>query len=273
MPALAHGYGKVGRNARPVISEETDVVATRGSSLVPNGYLSHVMNRCREAEVLSRGSASSQRMDRSRQDGFRRLVRGAVAVRAILLTATLPSRKGISHTPSGDHAMNEATRLLLVAIARANVDRQDRQGSGNRHRAIAKEEHVAPETHFRRSPISAPAEARGIRGSARHAARSPNSTNAWLGREDSNLRMAESKSAALPLGYAPTRRTTDLARRKAARTIVRGVPRRNGWPPILRSSDRVSTVLAGQECLEIGIGAADQNADPLVRPPADRRRS
>ena len=26
---------------------------------------------------------------------------------------------------------------------------------------------------------------------------------AWLGREDSNLRMAESKSAALPLGDAP----------------------------------------------------------------------
>jgi hypothetical protein len=28
-------------------------------------------------------------------------------------------------------------------------------------------------------------------------------TKNWLGREDSNLRMAESKSAALPLGYAP----------------------------------------------------------------------
>lgn len=28
--------------------------------------------------------------------------------------------------------------------------------------------------------------------------------SAWLGREGSNLRMAESKSAALPLGYAPT---------------------------------------------------------------------
>ena len=27
----------------------------------------------------------------------------------------------------------------------------------------------------------------------------------WLGREDSNLRMAESKSAALPLGDAPKR--------------------------------------------------------------------
>jgi hypothetical protein len=28
----------------------------------------------------------------------------------------------------------------------------------------------------------------------------------WLGREESNLRMAESKSAALPLGYAPIRK-------------------------------------------------------------------
>jgi hypothetical protein len=26
----------------------------------------------------------------------------------------------------------------------------------------------------------------------------------WLGRQDSNLGMAESKSAALPLGYAPS---------------------------------------------------------------------
>src|SRR3954447_9542059 len=32
----------------------------------------------------------------------------------------------------------------------------------------------------------------------------------WLGREDSNLRMAESKSAALPLGYAPPRNTREL---------------------------------------------------------------
>ena len=31
--------------------------------------------------------------------------------------------------------------------------------------------------------------------------------NGWLGRQDSNLGMAESKSTALPLGYAPTRRT------------------------------------------------------------------
>src|SRR3954469_25770927 len=33
--------------------------------------------------------------------------------------------------------------------------------------------------------------------------------SAWLGREGSNLRMAESKSAALPLGYAPTGRSGD----------------------------------------------------------------
>jgi hypothetical protein len=31
------------------------------------------------------------------------------------------------------------------------------------------------------------------------------SQTAWLGRQDSNLGMAESKSAALPLGYAPKR--------------------------------------------------------------------
>jgi hypothetical protein len=37
--------------------------------------------------------------------------------------------------------------------------------------------------------------------------------NFWLGREDSNLRMAESKSAALPLGYAPPELAFAPARR------------------------------------------------------------
>ncbi len=37
----------------------------------------------------------------------------------------------------------------------------------------------------------------------------------WLGREDSNLRMAESKSAALPLGYAPMRRRIAAGRPRA----------------------------------------------------------
>jgi hypothetical protein len=35
----------------------------------------------------------------------------------------------------------------------------------------------------------------------------------WLGREGSNLRMAESKSAALPLGYAPKRKRAPPLRR------------------------------------------------------------
>jgi hypothetical protein len=61
-------------------------------------------------------------------------------------------------------------------------------------------------TRSGRSPISASAKAHGMRAFAPVTAKSHNSGNAWLGREDSNLRMAESKSAALPLGYAPTRR-------------------------------------------------------------------
>ena len=58
----------------------------------------------------------------------------------------------------------------------------------------------------------------------------------WLGREDSNLRMAESKSAALPLGYAPSRRKAGWAWRKAGRTIVRALPHRNGCPMDLRTA-------------------------------------
>src|ERR1700733_12435436 len=50
----------------------------------------------------------------------------------------------------------------------------------------------------------------------------------WLGREDSNLRMAESKSAALPLGYAPMRPKARTTLAESGRTIVPGVPRRNG---------------------------------------------
>ena len=64
---------------------------------------------------------------------------------------------------------------------------------------------------FRRSPISAPAEARRMRGSPPRVTKSAHWRNAWLGREDSNLRMAESKSAALPLGYAPMRRKARTA--------------------------------------------------------------
>src|SRR3982074_280846 len=43
-----------------------------------------------------------------------------------------------------------------------------------------------------------------------------NGDSGWLGRQDSNLGMAESKSAALPLGYAPNAGF----RRRGARTIA-----------------------------------------------------
>jgi hypothetical protein len=47
----------------------------------------------------------------------------------------------------------------------------------------------------------------------------------WLGREGSNLRMAESKSAALPLGYAPTgsreRRTMSLSTDSTSAPVYR----------------------------------------------------
>ena len=42
----------------------------------------------------------------------------------------------------------------------------------------------------------------------------------WLGREDSNLRMAESKSAALPLGYAPMRHRIAARRAGGMRNIT-----------------------------------------------------
>ncbi len=50
----------------------------------------------------------------------------------------------------------------------------------------------------------------------------------WLGRQDSNLGMAESKSAALPLGYAPMRAAHDRAPGIAAGPVTINVLRRIG---------------------------------------------
>jgi hypothetical protein len=44
----------------------------------------------------------------------------------------------------------------------------------------------------------------------------------WLGREGSNLRMAESKSAALPLGYAPMVALGQNPQRSAVIVVCRG---------------------------------------------------
>jgi hypothetical protein len=50
----------------------------------------------------------------------------------------------------------------------------------------------------------------------------------WLGREGSNLRMAESKSAALPLGYAPIGPSQGTAQEQ----VTPGLPK-IGLPKIL----------------------------------------
>ncbi len=69
---------------------------------------------------------------------------------------------------------------------------------------------------------------------ARPKGRTVRDQTAWLGREDSNLRMAESKSAALPLGYAPkpsdgrARRLAPVYAPAAARTITMRLRRING---------------------------------------------
>jgi hypothetical protein len=64
----------------------------------------------------------------------------------------------------------------------------------------------------------------------------PNAGMGWLGREGSNLRMAESKSAALPLGYAPTGRNRDRQRDPGGQP-ARPPPA----PPVYRGTSAIST--------------------------------
>ncbi len=83
----------------------------------------------------------------------------------------------------------------------------------------------SPRERCRSADVSRPA--REVRSVAPPIRVTPPGTGAaWLGREDSNLRMAESKSAALPLGYAPSfASSTGFAR--GGRTIMRGPTHRN----------------------------------------------
>ncbi len=89
----------------------------------------------------------------------------------------------------------------------------------------------------------------------------------WLGREDSNLRMAESKSAALPLGYAPNAPQDWPSPAESERTIVRALAHRNGRPgrfcPKPHEAAQGYLVL-GKRC-KIRVGAADEDADALFR--------
>ena len=62
-------------------------------------------------------------------------------------------------------------------------------------------------------------------------------TNGWLGREGSNLRMAESKSAALPLGYAPIGPSQGTAQEQVTLDCPRFLPP----TPVYREKVAIST--------------------------------
>ena len=103
----------------------------------------------------------------------------------------------------------------------------------------------------------------------------PKSLILWLGREDSNLRIAESKSAALPLGDAPTCRKTSQARGKRADNSSGSCPSQWLAVAILQqaaSRNGGASLAALRECRQIGVGAADEDADALLLLAAGRRR-
>jgi hypothetical protein len=78
----------------------------------------------------------------------------------------------------------------------------------------------------------------------------------WLGREDSNLRMAESKSAALPLGYAPMHTGSPPAAGPGRRTIATQ----------LRSINACCAARPGQSCFAAVGGLIDTRVRILHRP-------
>src|SRR5207302_522078 len=87
----------------------------------------------------------------------------------------------------------------------------------------------------------------------------------WLGREGSNLRMAESKSAALPLGYAPTgfwKRRQDTADSSSVPPVYRGRPAIStgfaDFDPLImgRFEGRSGAILAQNEA-RLAVGAAE----------------
>ena len=68
-----------------------------------------------------------------------------------------------------------------------------------------------------------------------------NFCESWLGREESNLRMAESKSAALPLGYAPIRNNDAEAYIHARRADHSGAALPNQSPLFLNAHEPTLT--------------------------------
>ena len=86
-----------------------------------------------------------------------------------------------------------------------------------------------------------------------------NYKNAWLGREDSNLRMVESKSTALPLGDAPTRGMRRAAL-SGVRTIMRGSAGCNRLAAVFPLRAGKANLAAASEDMALAKGAAFSGA-------------
>ena len=123
---------------------------------------------------------------------------------AYLQSSRLAEERGVvlwrpSTTANANRSRGKVNRspLVFARLFRRLENRHWRLGAQNRHDRPGSGGLQSPRRQ-RPAEHAAPAP---------HTAKAADLPNAWLGREDSNLRMAESKSAALPLGYAPTRRT------------------------------------------------------------------
>ena len=130
------------------------------------------------------------------------------------------------------------------AVRRFQAHRKTRSAehAGKRARGTAAPivDGLAPKdvaSHCGRHPVQQRCEAAPQPGRFRQLFQEKRST--WLGREGSNLRMAESKSAALPLGYAPSG-TKGMAEERATADSL--------WSqPVYRLSRGISTARRGKK--------------------------
>ena len=171
------------------------------------------------------------------------------------------TRVGVRLIPKG-HSANRSLSAIepVSATAKRKLENGEQEtGARNLPRKGRNTENYRPETGIRQRN---PRECRGFSHTGKYH---PGDPTAWLGREDSNLRVAESKSAALPLGSAPTPLFSRAAAR-GGRTIMRGGTSRNravgGQKSALGFLDNARTVGRGQPSRQFSV--ARQKSCPLA---------
>src|SRR3990170_2961044 len=98
-----------------------------------------------------------------------------------------------------DHHHTSMDGAKLCGLRKRKLENAEQRPAPEKRRFSAESHEIACQ-RLGRTNLS-----RGNVGSSHTPGNDSAETVCWLGREDSNLRMAESKSAALPLGYAPIR--------------------------------------------------------------------